>query len=125
MIFVAIPYYHLDKDIIKFRTSIIAKYCGGLLRDGIIPMSPICFGTTVLDYCNLPSDFSFWDKLSIAYLNSAKEMHVLCVDGWVDSRGVNEEIIHAKELGIPIKYISVVIDYSCNGIVPNFKEVVE
>ncbi len=107
MIFVASPYNHEDRDVMKKRIAINAKYCGYLLRLELVPVSPIMFGTKVLEFVNLPHDFGFWDKLSYAYLQQCNEMHVLHLDGWLESRGVKEEIQFAKEKKMLIRHIGV------------------
>lgn len=108
MIFIASPYGHDDRDVIRKRIAINAKYCGYLLKKGSIPVSPVMFGSKVLEFVNLPSEFTFWDKLSFAYLKTCNELHVLHLDGWLQSRGVKEEIVFAKENNIPIKHIGLI-----------------
>lgn len=106
MIFVAQPYYSPNQAIVKLRTKLGALYCGALLKQGVMCVSPVAYGTTILSYADLPSDFSFWDKISFALLEKCIEIHVLTIDGWKQSRGVKAEIGKAKELGIPITYIT-------------------
>lgn len=116
MIFVAIPYYHFDKEIIERRVSIISKYCGSLLEKNIMCTSPVLFGTTVLKYCHLPDDFGFWDKLSFSYLEKATELHILMLPGWRESKGVNAEIKFALDHNIAIKYVGIKTDESIGQI---------
>jgi hypothetical protein len=78
-----------------------------LLKSGKSCISPITSGMTILKYTDLPTDFSFWDKLSYDLLEKCSEMDVLMVDGWYHSTGVLSEIEHAKKLNIKINYIKI------------------
>lgn len=77
------------------------------MRHGLIPVSPIIFGNKVLEHVNLPSDFNTWNKLCYAYLDNCKEIHVLCINGWKQSKGVTSEIAYALKKKIDIKYIDI------------------
>lgn len=105
MIFVSAPYYHFDKDIIQNRVAVVSKYCGRLLNDGIIALSPVCFGHQIVTHCSLPNDFNYWDKFSISVLSKCDEIHVLKISGWKKSKGVQAEIKYAIKNKIKIKYI--------------------
>lgn len=107
MIFVAQPYYTVSEHTIRQRVKMGSLYCGALLNQGVMCVSPVVYGTTILEHVSLPKDFSFWDQISFTLLEKCSEMHVLALDGWKDSRGVTAEINRATELGIPIKYLTV------------------
>lgn len=106
MIFLSLPYSHQYKEVIDYRIKIASIYAGHLMREGLIPVSPIIFGSKMLEHVNLPSDFDTWDKLCYAYLDNCKEIHILCIDGWNQSKGVAGEIDHAIKNGIEIKFIN-------------------
>ena len=106
MIFVAQPYFHLDDEVIKERVKIGAMYCGALLKDGQMCVSPVMFGKTILNHVDLPGDFSFWDKISFDLLEKSDIVHVLTIPGWEKSRGVSAEIERAKLIGLPVVYVS-------------------
>lgn len=110
MVFVATPFWSFDKEVSERRTAIISKYCGQLLREGIMCTSPVVFGVTVLKFTDLPSNFAFWDKLSFTTLALSNELHVLMLPGFDESRGVGEEIKFAQERKIPIKFFEVTED---------------
>ena len=107
VIFVAAPYFDLDKNIIEQRVHLVSKYCTKLLNKKICVLSPIIFGSTILNHFVLPNDFSFWDQISYQYLSLSTEIHVLQLDGWQDSRGVKEEIYFARRNKIKIVYVSL------------------
>lgn len=105
MIFVSAPYYDFDKDIIRSRVAIVSKYCGRLISEGKIAISPICLGHLVVEHCSMPNDFNYWEKYSIKVLSKCNELHVLKIKGWEESRGVSAEIKYAVRHKIKIKYI--------------------
>jgi hypothetical protein len=107
MIFVSIPYSSPYVEIVEERVKALSIYCAQLLAKGVIPTSPVLFGSTVLKHYNLPSDFGYWSVLSLEYVEHSEEVHVLLLDGWKESTGVRNEIEKARELKIPIKYINV------------------
>jgi len=119
IVFVATPFWSFDKEVSERRTAIISKYCGQLLREGIMCTSPVVFGVTILKYTDLPGNFAFWDKLSFTTLAASDVLHVLMLPGWDESRGVSEEIKFALERKIPIKYFDVSEDRYGS---PTFKE---
>ena len=44
-------------------------------------------------------------KMDLPILTHADEMHILCIDGWKESKGIAREIAHADRLGIPVKQV--------------------
>lgn len=104
VVFVAAPFYSDDKDVRRERTKIVAHYCQQLLKQGICCLSPVIFGTKVLDFYELPANFEFWEKLSYQYLDLSTEVHVLRIDVWDKFKGLSKEIEYATKLKLPILY---------------------
>lgn len=106
MIFVSVPYSNPYREIVELRVKVLSIYCGQLMKNGVITTSPVLFGTTILNHYTLPFDFTYWQDLSYTYLEKCDEIHVLLMDGWKESSGVQGEIERAREIGIPIKFIN-------------------
>lgn len=51
--------------------------------------------------------YEWWLAWSRELLESCDSIYVLCIDGWEDSRGVQQEIALAQSLEIPIVYIDI------------------
>jgi len=51
-------------------------------------------------------DHNFWMGQDITILRRCDELHVLMLDQWHDSKGVAEEIEVARDIGLPIHYIT-------------------
>ncbi len=105
MIYVASPYSHPDKDVVEYRVKTVSQYSAKLLIDKQPSISPITVGTTILKYTDLPSDFEFWQQFSYDLLSVCTEIHILMLDGWRESIGVQAEIAYAEEHNITITYI--------------------
>lgn len=106
MIFVSAPYSDSDPEVVERRFNTICTYCATLMatsRRTVI--SPIIPGHVLRSYADLPGDFEYWKQYCMDLLNSAKEVHVLMMNGWDSSVGVNAEIKHAQELGLTIVYV--------------------
>lgn len=107
MIYIASPYSDPDKEVVKFRTSVVCKYSAKLLKKKMSCVSPITMGTGIFQHATLPSDFEFWQHLSYDLLSICSELYVLKLAGWEESIGVQGEIEFAKKKNIPIHYIDI------------------
>jgi hypothetical protein len=107
LIYIASPYSHEDKKIVKKNWETVTKYVAGIVSEGHVAISPITYGHVLLDWKEMPSDWDFWKNFCLTILNKCDKMIVLKMDGWDVSRGVSEEIEWAKENSIPIEWIEV------------------
>lgn len=105
MIYIAAPYSSDDKNIIIHRVKTVCRYSAELLSAKISCVSPITLGTGILTHAELPTDFEFWQHLSYDLLFLCDQMHVITLDGWESSIGVQNEINFAKKHKIPITYV--------------------
>lgn len=105
LIYIASPYSHDDLSVVSERFKKVALVSAKLVGQGKIVFSPIVYGHTLLEYEKMPSDWKFWQTFCLTFLDRCDELYVLTIDGYKESIGVNEEIAHAKSLGIKITYI--------------------
>lgn len=110
MIYIAAPYSHNDKSVVKQRVKMVCEYSADLLVNKKSCISPITVGTGILSEVSLPTDFEFWQNLSYDLLDICSEMHVLMIDGWKESIGVQAEIKRAILNKIPVKYFNIYKD---------------
>lgn len=92
MIYVASPYTHSDKKIEASRYDLVSDYCAKLIIDGYVPFSPIVYCHLLSVRHILPGLVDFWWDFNLDFMRAAKEMHVLQIDGWQESKGVRQEI---------------------------------
>lgn len=105
MIYLASPYSHPDKDIREQNYIKVTKKAAELVSKGLVVVSPITYGHTLLDYKEMPTDWEFWNNFCLSILRHCDELWVYKMDGWNRSRGVAEEIEFAVKNNLHIKYI--------------------
>lgn len=88
------------------RFEAVNKFAAELMRGDpdTIVFSPISHTHPISMAGELPCEWEYWEKFDTAFLTHSKELIVLMLDGWEDSKGVNAEIKIAERLGIPILY---------------------
>lgn len=103
-IYVASPYSHADREVRERRYKQVCYYVMGLLEQRKYPYSPIVANHRFAEEFNLEHDALSWMSYNFAFLSAASEMHVLMLEGWSSSVGVNAEIAYwrgAKQ-GLPL-----------------------
>ena len=92
----------------KKRTKQATQFTAKLSVDGYNVFSPLTHSDAVADH--LPEDLrkshDFWLSRDFQIIKLCDEMHVLCLDGWEESFGVQEEIKLATKLDLKIVYHS-------------------
>lgn len=94
MIYIASPFTHANKQIEYARYNKACKYVHYLMATVLehAPFSPIVYGYPLHHMFNLPGDFEAWQRFNTDMLAHADEMHVLMLEGWEKSKGVQWEI---------------------------------
>jgi len=100
-IYLAIPYSGMEEQSFEASCRIAAK----LMNEGHIVFSPIAHSHPLVAHGAPQGDHDFWMKQDLAVLEHCDEMHIVCLDGWRESRGVGVEIVFAREHNIPIELI--------------------
>ncbi len=83
-----------------------------MMRVGKLVFSPIAHTHPIAAY-DLPGDWAFWRRYDRAMLQRCDELAVLQLDGWEESIGVQAEIAIAKDLNLPVRFITPKI---CPGV---------
>ncbi len=104
-IFVISPYTHTDPDIERERVIQTEAFLAGLTIGGGVAYSTIVAMHHLTEKYELPADYSFWQHHCRTMISCAREVYVLCLDGWKESVGVSDEIRIANDLNKDIKYI--------------------
>jgi hypothetical protein len=104
IVFISSPYSNPDIGIREENFALVSQYVAELNSKGIVALSPITYGHTLLNFKEMPGDWEFWKEFCITFLEKCEEMIVYKIPGWNKSRGVKEEIEIAKELGLKITY---------------------
>lgn len=103
--YLACPYSHAEADVRHRRFELVNKVAGMLTERGHVVFSPISHSHPIALAHELPTHWEFWESIDRAYLSVCREVFVLTIDGWRESRGVTAEIAIATEFGLPIVFI--------------------
>lgn len=103
-VYVAIPYTHPDFLTREARFEVSTAYTAKLYNDNIRAFSPITHSHPLHKY-GCRTDFDFYEALDLDIISNCKELHVIMMKGWAESKGVTAELAHARELGMTIKFI--------------------
>ena len=104
-VFVSFPYTHANPSITALRVARAEKYVVSLLNKDLVPYSTITAWEHMLKRHTLSADYSFWKNHCRKMINASLSVHVLMLEGWETSPGVQDEIAIAKSLDKPIDYI--------------------
>ena len=104
-VYIAIPYTHHDPRIVHQRYMLATEYAGILIHRGLLVYSPITHSHPIAKICHLPTDFEYWKRLDMFYIQHCREIHVIMADGWRESIGVQAEILAAETLGRKVVHV--------------------
>lgn len=92
MIYLAVPYTHPYEEMRAARFRTVTRFAADLLKQGHVVFSPITHSHPLEVLGDLPNGWEFWQTQDIEFLKLADELHVLCLEGWKESTGVQGEI---------------------------------
>ena len=105
-IYLASPYSHPDLAVRVARYEAACKAAAELMLAGAIVFCPIAHSHPIsLWIPEHKQPHEMWMNQDLPLLARASGLAVLQIDGWLDSRGVQEEIEFAIKHSIPVKYI--------------------
>ena len=104
LVYLACPYSDPDPNIKQQRYMMANKVAAELLSQGILIFSPLTYSIT-LSQAGCHQGWVNWKDFDLKMLSKCDRLLVLKLPGWESSRGVAEEITHAKELGLPIDWM--------------------
>lgn len=106
MKYLAAPYGHPDKKVTQARMEAVYAMAAKLMIEGEHVTTPL-FMHEVVTRHSLPGDFQFWREYCHDMLKCCDEMIILCLNGWEESEGVNDEIKFCIIHNIPCRYLEV------------------
>ncbi len=121
MIYLASPYTHKDKATEEGRYHAAMAACASYAENGEHVYSPIVHWHNIANLYDLPTDAKFWHDHNMHMLAKADSLHILNIDGYLRSKGIQAEISEAKRLGIPVLKVNSTYREICNKIVEQVK----
>lgn len=101
MIYIASPYSHPSSQVRYMRFLDAREYAVKLMRNNLVCFSPIVYGHQFAVSFDFDHVHEAWLDFNQKMLYAASHVHVLQLDGWEQSKGVQAEIAFAKLHGIP------------------------
>jgi len=107
-IYLAAPYVHKNPDIRAQRVEAVNKKAAELMMSGNLVFSPLSHSHPISEHCVVdPCDHDFWLRQDLWILAICDEFHILCLDGWTESRGIDTEYQRAQDLRKPVVYHAI------------------
>jgi len=104
-IYLASPYSHKDKGMLEIRYLRVMVAVAQLFQQKIAVFSPIVHCHELAKEHDLPTDADFWKFYNRTMLQGARELWLLLLDGWKESKGMKGERDMAIELGLPYRQV--------------------
>lgn len=104
-IYLASPYSHPDSEVRHGRYRAAEMAVHWLLTHRLWVYSPIVHSHNLAENYELPKGIDFWFPFDQAMIRSALAVWVLQIQGYVESKGIHDELEFALSLNIPIGYI--------------------
>jgi hypothetical protein len=104
MIYLASPYSHPDPAVQEERYREALRGVHYYAKQGLVVYSPIVHWHNVAKEFDLPGDAGFWAAQNQAMLEKANQLIVLNSEGWKESKGLEQELIWAEMLGLPVSF---------------------
>lgn len=107
VIYIACPYSSKHKGTRTRRTFIATAWANYLMQkpESPIVFSPLTHFHPIAEVGDLPTEWCYWERQDLFFLEKCTTLHVLCLPSWIKSRGVQAEIAAAKRFGKIIIYI--------------------
>ena len=106
MIYIASPYSDDDPAIRQHRFEQARDCVLFHTKKGTLALSPIMYFHQLAVDNDLALDADSWWLLNRQLMDACDELHVLKMDGWQDSLGVQKEIEYALRTSMYVEYIS-------------------
>ena len=105
-VYLASPYSHQCPSVMHLRFISACRAAGKPMEQGLVVFAPICHSHPIAEEMRgRHTDHAFWMAQDLPILAHADRLVVLQLDGWVESRGIAEEITFARWNGIPVEYM--------------------
>lgn len=105
--YLAVPYSHQDALVRLWRFEMANTAAARLMGAGEFVFSPISHTHPIALAGNLPLGWDYWEAYDRAILQSCGKIVVLMLPGWEISKGIEGECNIARELGIPVEFMSL------------------
>jgi hypothetical protein len=106
MIYLITPYSNHDPKVVEARYEAACRAAGKLMGEGEIVFSMIAHTHPIASFCDLPKDWTYWERFCTEFIMMAEKVVVLMLPGWDTSTGVQAEIKIAEKLLKHVTYLN-------------------
>lgn len=106
MIYIASPYTHPNPAIRAERFIAVREYTHRLMQSGQIVFSPIVYGHQFSEIFAMPFEAEPWEEFNHGILKICHKVHVLMLNGFLESKGIKAEVDYALSLNKPVQYVT-------------------
>jgi len=106
-IYLAIPYNDSNRNLRIARFEKANEIAAELMNEGYCVFSPISHSHPIAEQCDLPKGYDFWQSWNKPFIEWCDELHVVTINGWKESTGVQDEIRMAEDMGKEVIFIKV------------------
>lgn len=106
LIYLASPYSHKSKTVMRQRENDINNIGATLLNKGYFIYGPISMSAAIARSGKMGSGWDTWRELDLLMIDKCDEMWVVDMPGWLESTGVAAEIEHCLKTGKPVFVLS-------------------
>jgi len=106
-VYLAAPYSDPNPGVRELRYAMTNQFAARLMAAGFAVFSPISQSHEIARYLSpeLLMDHEHWMRMDLPILTHASLLVVLKLPGWELSRGVDAELRHARQYGIPTAFM--------------------
>lgn len=115
-IFLASPYSHPLSEVRQKRFEAAERACLNYYEKGTAVYSPIVHWHQLSVRHTIPSVFENWTAMNDPLIETCRSFHILELDGWLTSAGVEHEIEMALAASKPCYVVSPFRDYSARRL---------
>lgn len=104
-IFISLPYSDNDPAIRAMRARHCTNYALEMIKQGHQVISPVLMSHPLYEQSlidNYDILYDYWLDMTELYLRLADEIHVIKLEGWMNSKGVKFELDYAQRHNIPV-----------------------
>jgi len=106
LLYVAVPFTHSEASVREQRFQAACRVSALLMKHSIVVFSPLSHSVPIVRHGDLDEmDSEYWLTMDLPLLERADELLIVGLDGWEESRGVQEELHFALEHNTPITLI--------------------
>ena len=105
MTYLACPYSHPAAEYREAVFWMVTCVAARMVASGEIVFAPITYTHTLCQAAGLDPLDPQWYGFDVPFLLACQRLVVITLDGWQVSRGVQEELMIAEQMGIPIEFI--------------------